>query len=639
MSEKTYTSVLHVEIGGTVLPDKIAALLTEGWVDASVNVPSAFQLTFSDRGSDILQTFPKMKIGAKAVLSPFTDGQRGTPMLTGEITALEVDADASGKSLVVRGYDPGHRLLRNRRVAGYPNMTASDIVRRLAGRNNLSLGKVEATRTVYELATQPNITDWDFLLRLAQENDVHLSFDPQGKLRFGKLAPASSAPADTTPAAQSPYVLEFGHNALHSRIAVTAAGQVAKAGARGWNMRAKRALSAESPATASKDIVADIAPGAVSKPFGASELIATDTPFTTQAQVTHAARALADDVAGSFAELEVAVTGNPQLAPGRPVALKGAGFPFEGKYTATGVRHVFESGRQFTTWLTVSGRQFRSLYGLASGGAEAAPPMPGVAMALVSNAKDPLKLGRVRLRFPWLSDTYESDWCRVAQLGGVRGGGLILPEVGDEVLCAFDRGSLEHPYVLAGLYNGIDKHTPQTDGLPPVDPTSGRVNWRSLASRSGHTVELVDAKSRMKSGIRLQTGNGRLTVHMDETRTQVTIRSDGSVSITGTRNVSIKAGGNLSLIAGGSLTMSAGGAVDIKAGAKFGVAAGAVADINATGAISLKSAGAVAVNSVGAVSVSAVGAVAVNAGAAAAINSPATVTLNAPAVLRNGIPF
>ena len=34
MSEKTYTSVLHVEIGGAVLPDKIAALLVEGWVDA-----------------------------------------------------------------------------------------------------------------------------------------------------------------------------------------------------------------------------------------------------------------------------------------------------------------------------------------------------------------------------------------------------------------------------------------------------------------------------------------------------------------------------------------------------------------------------------------------------------------------------
>ncbi|MBM7173448.1 VgrG-related protein [Streptomyces sp. G44] len=639
MSEKTYTSVLHAEIGGAVLPDKLAALLVEGWVDSSVNVPSAFQLVFADAGGDILEKFPQIKVGAKAVLCPFTDGVRGKPMLTGEVTALEVDADGGGKSLVVRGYDPGHRLLRNRRVQGFPNMTAADIVRRVAALNSLKLGRIDATPTVYELATQPNITDWDFLARLAQENDTHLSFDENGKLCFAGLTPAAGAPADTTPAAQSPYVLEFGHNALHSRVAVTAAGQVSTAEARGWDMRAKRPLSARAPAAGSKDIVADITPAQLSRPFGRAELTSTHTPYTTQAQVTHAARALADDAAGSFAELEVAVTGNPDLKPGQPVALKGAGFPFEGKYTATGVRHVFESGRQFMTWLTVSGRQFRSLYGLASGGADAAPPMPGVAMALVSNAKDPLKLNRVKLRFPWLSPTYESDWCRIAQLGGVRGGGLMLPEVGDEVLVAFDRGSLEHPYVLAGLYNGVDKPTPNTDGLQPVDPTSGRVNWRSMASRSGHTVELVDAKSRMKSGIRLQTGNGRLTVHMDETRTSVTIRSDGSVSISGTRNVSIRAGGNLSLTAGGSLTMSAGGAVDIKAGAKFGVVAGGAADINATGLVSLKSAGAIAVNSVGAVTVSAVGAVAVNAGAAAAISSPATVALSAPAVLRNGIPF
>ncbi|MGV9877957.1 VgrG-related protein [Streptomyces sp. NPDC003006] len=615
MSEKTYTSVLHAEIGGSVLPDKLAALLVEGWVDASVNVPSAFQLTFADTGGDILEKFPQIKVGAKAVLCPFTDGVRGKPMLTGEVTALEVDADAGGKSLVVRGYDPGHRLLRNRRVQGFPNMTASDIVRRVAALSGLKLGKVDATPTVYELATQPNITDWDFLSRLAQENDTHLSFDEDGKLCFAALAPAAGAPADTTPAAQSPYVLEFGHNALHSRVAVTAAGQVATAGARGWDMRAKRALSARSPAAMSKDIVTDITPGQLSRPFGTSELTGTQTPYTTQAQVTHAARALADDVAGSFAEVEVAVTGNPELRPGRPVALKGAGFPFEGKYTATGVRHLFESGRQFTTWLTVSGRQFRSLYGLASGGADASPPLPGVAMALVSNAKDPLKLGRVKLRFPWLSDTYESDWCRVAQLGGVRGGGLMLPEVGDEVLAAFDRGSLEHPYVLAGLYNGVDKPTPDPDGLPAVDPTSGRVNWRSLASRSGHTVELVDAKSRMKSGIRLQTGNGRLTVHMDETRTSVTIRSDGSVSISGTRSVDIRAGGNLSLTAGGSLTLSAAGAVDIKAGGKFGVTAGGAADINATGLVGVKAVGPVTLTSV------------------------ATVSLMAPAVLRNTLPF
>ncbi|MFK4197196.1 VgrG-related protein, partial [Streptomyces sp. NPDC033754] len=333
--------------------------------------------------------------------------------------------------------------------------------------------------------------------------------------------------------------------------------------------------SSPTPAVASRDIVSDITPAQLSAPFGPAELAATGTPFTTQSEVAQAAAALADDVTGSFAEVEVAVTGNPALKPGQPVAVKGAGFPFEGRYTATGVRHVFASGRQFTTWLTVSGRQFRSLYGTASGGVEPAPPMPGVAVALVTNTKDPLSLGRVRLRFPWLSATYESGWCRVAQLGGRGGGGLVLPEVDDEVLCAFDRGSLEHPYVLAGLYNGVDRHTPATDRVPPVDPTSGRVQWRALTSRTGHTVELREegGRTRASHGIRLRTAKGGLSVELNEARTTLTIDSDGTVTISGARGVTIESGTDLTLSAKGLITLDAGRGVDIKAGMKFKVSA------------------------------------------------------------------
>ncbi|WP_432128583.1 VgrG-related protein [Streptomyces sp. bgisy082] len=584
MSEKTFTTVLHVQLDGTPLPDPLAVRLTEGWVDASVNVPSAFQLTFADKDGTLTEKFAFLKVGAMAVLSPFTDGRLGEPMLTGEVTAVEVDAaPGHGRYLILRGYDPGHRLLRNRRVEGYPNMTASDIARKLAGLNRIPIGRVDATPTVYELATQPNITDWDFLSRLARENDVRLSLDPAGRLVFAALPPASAAPSDTTSAATSPYVLDFGANTLHSRVSVTAAGQVGRVDVRGWDPRTKQALTSPTPAVASRDIVSDITPAQLSAPFGAAELTSTGTPFTTQAEVTQAASALADDVTGSFAEVEVAVTGNPALKPGQPVAVKGAGFPFEGRYTATGVRHVFASGRQFTTWLTVSGRQFRSLYGTASGGGEPAPPMPGVAVALVTNTKDPLSLGRVRLRFPWLSATYESGWCRVAQLGGRGGGGLVLPEVDDEVLCAFDRGSLEHPYVLAGLYNGVDRHTPATDRVPAVDPTSGRVQWRALTSRTGHTVELREegGRTRASHGIRLRTAKGGLSVELNEARTTLTIDSDGTVTITGARGVTVESGTDLKLSAVGRIELSAGRGVDIKAGAKFKVSALTQAVVNA----------------------------------------------------------
>ena len=78
--------------------------------------------------------------------------------------------------------------------------------------------------------------------------------------------------------------------------------------------------------------------------------------------------------------------------------------------------------------------------------------------ALVSNIDDPDELGRMKVTFPWLGDKSESHWARVAVPGaGNERGVLIMPEVGDEVLVAFDHGDPRLPYVIGGLYNGKDK--------------------------------------------------------------------------------------------------------------------------------------------------------------------------------------
>ncbi len=260
MSQKTYTSVLQVKVGGAELVPRLADLLVEAWVDASVNVPAAFRLAFSNPGGDMFTTFSQLAVGAKVELIPVTDGRPGQPLVTGEITGVEMDVDAAGRSVVVRGYDPGHRLLRNRRVAGFPNQTASEIVRRVAGQNGLSIGTVDATKTVYDLATQPNITDWDFLARLARENDVNLYFDRLGRLQFTALAPASGAPAENTPAKQNPYVLEFGANTLNGRAGVTAGGQVKTVSVRGWDVKTRKPLVQDAPATVTEDIRNDITP-------------------------------------------------------------------------------------------------------------------------------------------------------------------------------------------------------------------------------------------------------------------------------------------------------------------------------------------------------------------------------------------
>ena len=58
-----------------------------------------------------------IKIGAKLVVAATsTASTTPEPLITGEVTALEAEFDATGTFTVVRGYDPAHRLFRGRRT-------------------------------------------------------------------------------------------------------------------------------------------------------------------------------------------------------------------------------------------------------------------------------------------------------------------------------------------------------------------------------------------------------------------------------------------------------------------------------------------------------------------------------------------
>ncbi len=94
-------------------------------------------------------------------------------------------------------------------------------------------------------------------------------------------------------------------------------------------------------------------------------------------------------------------------------------------------------------------------------------------IGVVTAVDDPESLGRVKVKFPWLADDYESWWARVAQLGaGPDRGAVWLPEVNDEVLVAFEHGDTRRPYVVGGLCNGVD-NPPFGDGL--IDGSTGAV--------------------------------------------------------------------------------------------------------------------------------------------------------------------
>lgn len=129
----------------------------------------------------------------------------------------------------------------------------------------------------------------------------------------------------------------------------------------------------------------------------------------------------------------------------------------------------------------------------------------GVSAGIVTNNKDPEGLGRVKIKFPWLSDDNETDWVRIATLmaGGERGS-FFLPEVGDEVLVAFEHGDINHPYVIGALWNGAAK--------PPETNSDGENNIRKIKSRSGHEIIFNDDNTAMQEKIEIHTNSGHKIV-------------------------------------------------------------------------------------------------------------------------------
>ncbi|MFD6590355.1 VgrG-related protein [Streptomyces anulatus] len=626
MAQQGVSTALTVEFGGTPLPAKFVNTLVEGYVDDSRTLPDLFLLRFRDPDRVLLEQ-AGLKIGTEARLLARAGGDTAPkPLLEGVVTALEVELDESGTFTVVRGLDESHRLFRGRRVASYQNMTLADICGQVAQRAGLKPGPVDIAGPVLEHIAQPNITDWEFVRGLAEEAGAQ-AYVRDGQLHITKPAEAGGAPDASARADRDPLVLELGSNLLRCRAGVSAAEQVSEVEVRGWDVQAKQPLVGRAPAGSSPTLELGVTAAEVSAPFGEARFVVTDAAYGAQAQVDQAAKALAERIAGSFAELDAVIRGNPEVRAGSAVALNAVGAPFEGRYTVTTSRHVFDAVRGYETWITVSGQQERSVYGLTGGSPAAASGSrcAGLVSGTVTDTQDPDGSGRVKVRFPWLSDEYASDWARTAQSGGTGGGEAFIPEVGDEVLVGFEHGHLDRPYVLAGLYNGQDRPGGGGGGGSPsagapgassasgtpgassasgasgasggaggaggaagtegggelVDPTTGAVNRRAFASKSGNQLELLDAANGPQ-GVRIRTGDGKLTIDLDRKGTAIVIGSDGSVTIEAKEQVSIRAADGVALDAGRgalelngeSVTLTARKGVSVDGGTgKVGIAA------------------------------------------------------------------
>jgi uncharacterized protein involved in type VI secretion and phage assembly len=213
-----------------------------------------------------------------------------------------------------------------------------------------------------------------------------------------------------------------------------------------------------------------------------------------------------------------------------------------------------------------------------------------IVVGVVTNASDPDKLGRVRVKYPALDDSHEGWWARVLAPGsGAARGFFSLPQVGDEVLIAFEHESDQHPYLLGSVFNGTK--TPGT--VVQDDGSFTLATPRNVTIDASERAEITTRQTLTMTA----TGTAKLTTKPTGDSSaggsdaqappgDIQLDAKGALALSADANASLSAGTTATISAKAGVTVSGGEQVTIKADGSIAVS-GATISIAATEALSI----------------------------------------------------
>jgi phage protein D len=570
MDASRYIARPLLKIDGKDAPEPVVNRILQVLVEESIHQPAMFSIVLnnsyhSGKSEDEPWEYKKggayfdlFKIGKKVQIG-FHGSTTGAPefsdekkdyILEGEITAIETQfTDKSQAPITIRGYDISHRLHRGRQNRSFTKMTDTAIVRKIAGEANIKLGDIDNSGAAHEYLFQENQTNMAFLRERAARIgfELYVLFNEktmQSQLHFRK------------PKKDGSLTLKWKVDLETFRVRATSAEQVGSVEVRGWNYERKKAIvsTARSEKLITKTDQGEGSQKGTVFRLPKPKMIVVDKPVSSPKEADTIAQSLCNELGGEFVHAEARGIGDPKIRLGRVVNLKDLG-PYDGSYYITETRHLYDNGH-YTTEFSVRGLRGGSLFETLAPQTHLKPGQTFL-VGIVSQNEDPKKWGRVKVKFPTLTEDHESQWARVVGVGAAKERGFdCLPEINDEVLVAFEHGDIHRPYVLGGVWNGID--------APPESVRNsvqrGKVRLRTLKTRTGHVLQFVEEDKRTsKAGVYITTADGHKiwindsdrtieiktkrghTLTMDDKRRSISLSSIGSISIDARTSIDLSA--------------------------------------------------------------------------------------------------
>ena len=563
-----------VALGGSPLDPTLADQIMEVRVETTVGLPDVCTIRLYEDAdtSGQLKVIDDTRFDLgkplKVQLAKAVGGQLGD-VFDGEITTIEAEmGTAVGGTpvleLTVTAHDKSHRMHRKTTTRTFRQMTVSDIAKKMAGEHGLKVGPLATLPGgPAEERHQVGETDWEYLSRLVESHG--------GELDVAAGAMHVIDPAKTKGAAAE---LVYGETLQRFRPRVSALGQAAKVNVRGWDVKKKVAIAKNAVPKASTTTQN----GKVASAVSGSEVLLATTHVSTAAEADARAKAAALHLGHERVQGSAVAQGDPLLLAGEYVKISGVGTRFGGTHRIVSAVHVYGS-RGYVTQLT-----------LGAGGRPLAETMQGgrgrgfadhLAIGIVTDNRDPDKLGRVKVKYPLLNDEVESGWARIAWgAAGKERGTVSLPHVNDEVAIGFEHGDVRRPVILGALFNGVDK-----PGADLVKDTS------SVAARFPRDLDIATKKKTLLTGteditVKSETGKFDLAAKADiklasQTGTITIEASAGQIKATGKAGVEISASGPLKITSTAPVTVESNAMLQLK---------GSIVQVQASGVLQLSGA-------------------------------------------------
>jgi uncharacterized protein len=342
----TLAPEFEIKVNGAALPQAAAADLIDVCVLDDVDATSMF--TFSLACCDTAHM--KVKWIDDALFREgnpveieigYRDHRR--VIFSGEITGLEpIFAENAPPTLVVRGYDRRHRLMRERRSRSYLSLKDSEIASQIAGRAGLR-PQVEDSKVNLPYVLQHNQTDLEFLLARARRIQYEVIVDDRTLIFRPRKIDANEA-----------LTLRREIELLEFRPRLSTMGQVREVLVRGWDPHCKKEIIGRSGAGDEAGLMAGrkSGPSSIEPIFGESGGASVRAPVQNQAEADLMARQRFGEMALGYIRGDGVCIGDPRMRAGIVARIEGLGDRFSGLYYVTSTEQRFSLKKGYRTRFT-----------------------------------------------------------------------------------------------------------------------------------------------------------------------------------------------------------------------------------------------------------------------------------------------